>query len=168
MGPRAPQGSNEVSVGPPHGTGHTSCLCVSINLSLSTSGTAPAPGPQLTPTSLSHTSEERHSPCLGPSVQLATSAQQTANYPAYIPLGSLPSGSFPGHRLPSKQAIQFEPQSFLPVSCLRSYLGQYLISLGLQLLLQLTQLPGHGGHHLRVMEYGDCQVDKVSSAQAWG
>lgn len=59
-------------------------------------------------------------------------------------------------------------------SLLGSHLGQHLISLGLHLLLQISQLLHHGGHFLRVVGYRDCQPEKVleprlrAEAEVWG
>lgn len=55
-----------------------------------------------------------------------------------------------------------------------SHLGQQLIRLRPHLPLQIPHLPGQSGHQLRLMEYGDCQTDKVLEpgprveAEVWG
>lgn len=66
------------------------------------------------------------------------------------------------------------PDWTLALSPLGSHLGQHLVSLGFHLLLQIPHLLCHGRHQLRVLEYRDCQPDKVlvprprEEAEVWG
>lgn len=113
----------------------------------------------------------------------ATRTQSSPRPPLALDLGSsvwemvlepIPLSLMQQSHRPPQLGPLLPPDWTLALSPLGSHLGQHLVSLGFHLLLQILHLLCHGGHQLRVLEYRDCQPDKVlqprprEEAEVWG